>query len=972
MKKLQKKNISANQNFAPKIIALLISAYAANISAQSTTTVTVPFQVDMQYLNQPALNTINTLPAYNLGLSGKGVKIGQLDTGTSPNHVAFAGAIANGMNVSTGQVGTSASIIFDSGAPYDHGSVVGSIMLGRRNGLDLKGNMQGLAYNSQLVIGSSFTFLAYNTVNATTYQQANDQLLANGINFVASQGVKVINNSYGFYNDYKTLQNNIPLALQAYADASKKAVIVFAAGNNALANNPNLPTPYNLVALPTALPYYMPSANNGTWIVAVATTVDGQNMARGVGTAYPNYPTLTPSNPAATYSNYCGVTASYCVSAPGGYALQGGGGTNYNENITVLINGGALVDNGLTGAWGETTNQFYSPVYFAGAYNGQGATGTSFASALTSATVALVAEKYPWMTPAQLATTVLTTASHASQISEIDGRGMINVGKAVLGPAIFETTFNADTQGYSSVFGNDISGAAGLNKTGAGSLTLTGVETYRGDTSVSGGTLAFEGTGPSNGNVSVNSGGVLQVGTSLENSTASLGGNVTVNSGGSLYGYGTVTSQNKTLVNNGLVAVSPSSGAALGTLNVAGNYVQTNNGLLALRVGNNAQSDSLKVAGASVLAGSVAVYASSPITMAAKYKLVSSGSSSGTFATMNTNLANYTSMNYYLSYGNNGVTLVLPPSAVNTLSSIQNNANLLTNTFAAQAATQFAGLNYDCSVFSSNGICVSAGGRSTQVKGTYQGYNTGGGLIIGGYRLSPSLRVGAWLDEGFPAQGNNIQTSNSNPTVGLSSVYAPSGNDSGTQVMASLSYFTNSTTATRQQLLNTEPGSGTSTLKSLAARIQVGYGFDNLVTNVLMTPFVGVRYYNASLNGYTENGSFPISYNSTTAGNNSALAGLKVSGKIDEHYSAMFTVGVESDLSKTNVVYSGNTASVPGMSSFSTQPSNSTSTTRPYANVGFYYTPDKASVIGLTSYYQQSYYQSVSSITTMLTYTVGL
>ena len=75
-----------------------------------------------------------------------------------------------------------------------------------------------------------------------------------------------------------------------------------------------------------------------------------------------------------------------------------------------------------------------------------------------------------------------------------------------------------------------ISGSASLTKTGGGTLTLTGANTYSGGTNVNGGTLLVNnttGSGTGSGSVIVNSTGTL-------GGTGTISGSVTVNSGGTL------------------------------------------------------------------------------------------------------------------------------------------------------------------------------------------------------------------------------------------------------------------------------------------------------------------------------------------------------------------------------------------------------------------------------------------------------
>lgn len=931
--------------FTRKALTLALMQTSFGVLAQS-----YPFSIDQQYLNQPALTTINASAANSQGITGQGVLVGDLGTGVNYNHVSFANnKVVGGINAATGQTGVG-PWLFDAGPPFDHDTIVASIIAANRDGSSRPGNMEGVAYNSKLVVASAFT------TNVLAYPSpANDLMAANAINYVASQGVKVINNSWGLYDSYGSLLNTWPNMLAALKNASNKALMVFAAGNNAQPNP----------ATTTTLPSLDPSFKGG-WISVVATTNNGSSLARGVGVAQTSPPIATP-----TYTNYCGITALYCLSAPGGYPPNGPwGASNFNPNIGVLIPpNDPMVDVGMTGAYGQTTDQYYSAKYFPGQYNGMGVAGTSFATAIVSGVAALVAQKFPWMTPQQLAIDLLTTASHAAEPNIYDGRGLVNVAAAIQGPGIFESTFVADTQGYSSTFGNDISGVGGLTKAGLGTLTMAGNNTYKGDTEVIGGTLAFTGNGPSIGNVYVY-GGALQVGTSNLNSDASIGGNVTIGKNGSLYGYGTVGSYGKTVSNSGVVGVSPD-GGAIGTLTIGGKYVQTSTGQLISRISNGA-GDSIKVVGAAQIGGGVSIFALSPITRAMKYSLVNAGGGvQGVFSSLNTNLASYTSMPYFLSYDGYNAYLILPPNAVNTLSSIQSNANALASTFAGQTSSQFAGLNYDCSLFGANDVCVSAGGRATQVGSSGANVNSGGALIIGAHRVNPQMRYGGWLDQGFAPIGGNVQLKNNNPMAGLFAVYASEGKNTGVQIMGSVSYAANSLTTTRQQLLNTEPGQGSSMFNSLAAKLELGYGFDNNATGVIGTPFVAYRYYSSRLNGYTEGAQFPITYNSSALSANTALGGLKLEGRISSNLSLMGVGGVESDFGNSNLTYSGN-SQISGLSSFSVQPTYGTKSTRPFATLGIYYDLDKNQQVGLTSYYRQGYYQPMNTFTSTLTYKIGI
>ena len=934
--------------------------FSANASCQTWVS-------DSQYTNQPSLATINASSAYLKGLSGYGIKVGIVDSGINPNNLAFTGAIVAGYNASTGLSGVNNLADLNPGTNNYHGTFTSSEIASRRS---IGGYFQGVAYNSSLVVG------------AVPFGSATDVQQANAINYVSSQGVKVINNSWGYPSSvtYAQIAVSAPQTVSALVNAvANGAVVVFSAGNDATAN-------------PSALAM-MPSYNSavaGSWIAVASSTVNGLYMA--------------------SYSDFCGAAKLYCITAPGGLTSYDGGLVGIN---------GASNSNNISGV---THMQ-----------------GTSMAAPLVSGTVALVAEAFPWMTSSQLTASVLTTGSLASNPNTTSGRGLLNVGAAVQGPGIFESTFTANTAGYSSTFGNNILGTYGLIKSGLGTLSLTGANTYSGATIINAGAIsvgADSNLGNSAGNLNLNGGnlnttanfsmirnvsvssdssiqtdastvltttgsfsgggaltktgagdlivngvstntgdvtvsvGTLKVGSTSANSGATLGGNFTISAGSLLGGYGTIGGAGKTAINNG--SISP--GGSIGTLSITGNFIQGAGGNYLADV-SPSTSDLLKVSGTASLNGAITVTGISGAYTPTRYTFLTSAGRTGGFATFTANLAAYTSLGYFLNYDSNNVYLTLGPDYINTLTSIQANANLLGALFASQKSIQFSGLNYDCNIFGENDVCISAGGRTTNVTNSTQNPNSVGGLLIGAYRFNSQVRAGGWLDQNISNQYGNVKLANNNPMFGLFSTFAPSGNGAGLQITTSASYVSNGLTITRQQLANTEPGSGGTNFNSAAAQIDLGYGFDNLVDNILFTPYIRSRYYNSKTQAYTEQTTssvqVPVSYQGYQQIATTLLAGLKSEGRFSEQYSAMGIVGVESDLSRNNPTYNGS-SQIYGLSSFAVQPAWTSRNTRPFATVGLFYDFDKFQRLGLTSYYREDYYRPINSFTTLLTYTAGI
>ena len=97
----------------------------------------------------------------------------------------------------------------------------------------------------------------------------------------------------------------------------------------------------------------------------------------------------------ADYANNCGLAQNWCLAAVGDY-------TFHTQNVT--------------------------------------GKGTSFATPAVTGAAALVQQKYPWMNGDLLRQTLLSTATDMGKLGadEVYGWGLLNVEKAVKGPALFD------------------------------------------------------------------------------------------------------------------------------------------------------------------------------------------------------------------------------------------------------------------------------------------------------------------------------------------------------------------------------------------------------------------------------------------------------------------------------------------------------------------------------------------------------
>lgn len=321
-------------------------------------------------------------------------------------------------------------------------------------------------------------------------------------------GVRIMNNSWGglYWND-PTVTNQIAQEYRSFV-IGNDGLVVFASGNESRAQ------PSDTAALPSQ------AGPNGT--LPAADLERGWLVVGALDTANPTQ--------LASYSNACGVAMRYCLVAPG---------------TSLFIDPDATASN---------IRYFYG-------------SGTSFAAPLVSGAAALVWQAFPYFNNDLVRQTLLGTATDlgAAGVDPTFGYGLLNVGKAVLGPARFNWgTVDVEVTTLRSTWANDISGNGGLTKRGSGTLILSSSNnTFAGDTQVLDGTLQ----------------------------TASLqSARVDILNGATLIGAGriagTVSNRGSTLQVGGAV------------LAIGGNYTQDDFGRLALNVG-----DRLNVSGTATIDG---------------------------------------------------------------------------------------------------------------------------------------------------------------------------------------------------------------------------------------------------------------------------------------------------------------------------------------------------------------------------------
>jgi len=495
------------------------------------------FETPEYYANW-GLARIGAADAYSRGFSGAGVKIGIADSAVQLTHPEFSGRAYS----------PTPFPVFPTPGYADfpsHGTHVMGISGAARN----NEGMMGVAYEASLVsvvaVGSpgyaetpnwatALVDAGVSVMNASLGPPAAPEKFLNGslnpnhaiVNFQALPG------SY--------LEEN---ASQVYQLAAADIVMVFSAGNNfrqqpIASRNPDgfgmlpLITPANTQAqnIYRIITEDSDRQNPNTWQFVPLNTPELRDADLSDLRGSMLVVVATDRNNALTsFSNECGAAADWCIAAPG-------------------------VD--IYSSYPMNTYQDLS--------------GTSQAAPLVTGVVAALRGGFPYLNARYIIDLILNAATDigAPGVDTLYGNGLLNFARASLGPAKLGTTFfpegwSIDTQGYDSTWGNDIVGAGGLSKAGAGILTMTGQNSYLGATVITGGVLNVQG--------------------SIASSALSIG-------------------QDATLKGNGVVGPATIEGTiapgnSVGTITVAGDLIQTHTSVYEVEVDANQNSDLINVQG---------------------------------------------------------------------------------------------------------------------------------------------------------------------------------------------------------------------------------------------------------------------------------------------------------------------------------------------------------------------------------------
>ena len=254
-----------------------------------------------EYFNQWGLDFINASSAYVIGATGEGITVAVVDEALDWGHHEF---LREGILHPD-------SILTYSGnrepTPWEkfHGTATSSIIAARRDEKDIANNMQGVAYESQILfiateLGEPPADGDYVPTTIQKYDWSYyDQSEANLYNELSSKA-DIVNNSFGFtgqITDYskETFESNFPKFINSLEE-NKETIFVWSAGNyNGITDTNGEKVDAADPGWLAGLSYYFPElADNNIAVVAV----DREGKI-------------------ADWSNRCGVVKNTCIAAPG-------------------------------------------------------------------------------------------------------------------------------------------------------------------------------------------------------------------------------------------------------------------------------------------------------------------------------------------------------------------------------------------------------------------------------------------------------------------------------------------------------------------------------------------------------------------------------------------------------------------------------------------------------------------------------
>jgi len=310
---------------------------------------------------------------------------------------------------------------------------------------------------------------------------------------------------------------------------------------------------------------------------------------------------------------------------------------------------------------------------------------------------------------------------------------------------------------------------------------------------------------------------------------------------------------------------------------------------------------------------------------------------------------------------------IAPDTNTSVITSVKPNVILGINNLTSVTEVNFANMNtYDCDLFDKNNICLSLGGRYTAINSPKT--ETNSAVFIGGYKLSDTLRVGAFyhsnLSHKTPA---SFTLSDKTPMTGGLVVWNQNPNHLGYQLKLANAQQQKNATLTREVVGSSEEGKGQTVIeaKSYVVELQYGYQYSD---NTVLHPYFAARSAVIKQDAYTETGNgSPLTFNEIKDKSTTVLLGLKFNTLLSQKLSLKGSLGVEHDIE-----HSVDKLAPTGISGLSTVSlTDSFNRTRPVVSLGFDYALKPNHRLSGILQYQELPYQSKTESNAYLYYTIG-
>ena len=357
-----------------------------------------------EYFNQWGLDFINTSTAYLINGTGKDITIAIVDEALDWSHHEFLRE----------NILHPDSVLTYSGnrepTPWEkfHGTATASIIAARKDLKDIPGNMQGVAYDAQILfiateLGDPPADGEYAPVSINKYDWSYYDLKESELYDDLSSKAEVVNNSFGFtgqITDYpkEIFENNFPKFINSL-ERNNETIFVWSAGNyNGIIDTEGNKVDAGDPGWLAGLSYYFPSLADNN-IAVVALDRDGK---------------------IASYSNRCGVASNFCIAAPGSrinVAIPNNLYTSLNASQKLGLNEGVL----------DYLKDHPNEAYLL-------TSGTSFAAPHVTGALAVLEDLFgKYLKASEIVERLYKSANKEGDYSnsEIYGHGVLDLGAAV-------------------------------------------------------------------------------------------------------------------------------------------------------------------------------------------------------------------------------------------------------------------------------------------------------------------------------------------------------------------------------------------------------------------------------------------------------------------------------------------------------------------------------------------------------------